>query len=204
MPPKTNRVCNIEGCGRPHNAKGLCKAHYSRYQRGHDLTAPWKPRGSSSTPSNPCAVENCPETHWAQGYCRIHYRAAMSHPENPLPLKKRIKYRSGRCPVPECGYSGRLREGVCLSHFKTISMYKLSFVQYIQLIANGCAICGSSYRICVDHDHSCCGRGETCGGCTRGALCFHCNVGLGKFFDNPRTLRDAAEYLSWYNGIRNI
>lgn len=205
MPPKTNRVCGIEGCGRPHNAKGLCKAHYSRSQRGQDLTAPWKPRGSSSGSANPCGVESCQDRHWAQGFCRIHYRAVMSQPETRLPLKDRVKYIPGFCPVPGCEYVGPLREGMCLSHFKTTSLYGLSVVQYIQLIASGCAICGSVNRISVDHDHACCpDKGRTCGGCTRGALCFSCNVGLGKFLDNPRMLRDAADYLDWYNGIRNL
>lgn len=180
MPPKTNRICEIEGCGRPHNAKGLCKAHYSRYQRGHDLMAPWKPRGSSSGPANACGVESCQDGHWAQGYCRIHYRAIMSDPETRLPLKSRARYSPGSCPVPECGYSGLLREGMCPAHFKTASLYRLSVIQYIQLIADGCAICGSSTRISVDHDHGCCpDKGGTCGECTRGPLCFSCNVGLG-------------------------
>lgn len=29
----------------------------------------------------------------------------------------------------------------------------------------------------------------------RGLLCFHCNVGLGKFFDNPELMRRAAAYI---------
>lgn len=28
------RVCNIDGCDRQHKAQGLCKMHYSRWQRG--------------------------------------------------------------------------------------------------------------------------------------------------------------------------
>lgn len=202
MPPKTTRVCSIEECGRPHNARGLCKAHYSRQQRGHTLEAPWKPRGSSSASAKPCGVESCPDQHWAQGYCRIHYRSVMNDPTTRLPLKKRVAHRPGVCAIPECGYSGLIREGMCPAHFKTTSLYGLSAVQYIQLIVAGCAICGSGSRICVDHDHSCCPGKGSCGKCIRGALCFNCNVGLGKFLDNSKTLRDAANYLDCYNGIR--
>lgn len=29
----TQRVCNVEGCFKPHNARGLCAMHYSRQRR---------------------------------------------------------------------------------------------------------------------------------------------------------------------------
>jgi ribosomal protein L37E len=61
---------------------------------------------------------------------------------------------------------------------------------------NVCAIChfperrvrqGQLLPLCVDHDH------ET--GQVRGLLCHDCNTGLGKFGDEPDTLRRAAEYI---------
>jgi hypothetical protein len=33
--------CQIAGCAREHNAKGYCMAHYKRWRRGADLTAPF-------------------------------------------------------------------------------------------------------------------------------------------------------------------
>lgn len=47
----------------------------------------------------------------------------------------------------------------------------------------------------IDHDHSCCPRGESCGKCVRGILCHHCNLALGLVRDNPDTLRALASYL---------
>jgi hypothetical protein len=59
---------------------------------------------------------------------------------------------------------------------------------------NGCCdICGEGIsdgrftRLSIDHDH------ET--GKFRGMLCNSCNNGLGRFKDNPKLLRLAADYL---------
>lgn len=58
-----------------------------------------------------------------------------------------------------------------------------------------CIICRSLFgvesnkdtRACVDHCHAT--------GKIRALLCGRCNLGLGKFRDNPETLRKAASYL---------
>lgn len=61
-----------------------------------------------------------------------------------------------------------------------------------------CAICENTLRIGgvagahVDHDH------ET--GVVRGILCANCNHGLGKFGDDPASLRRAADYLEMSHG----
>lgn len=90
--------------------------------------------------------------------------------------------------------------------------YGITEKDYEKLLAkqNGkCAICGFTpydrakfegklgkqgslpinYRnLHVDHCHKT--------GKVRGLLCWSCNVGLGKFFDNPNTLKEAAKYVS--------
>lgn len=47
----------------------------------------------------------------------------------------------------------------------------------------------------IDHDHSCCATGASCGNCVRGILCRRCNSALGYLQDDPRVARQAAEYL---------
>lgn len=57
---------------------------------------------------------------------------------------------------------------------------------------DGCAICGaatnkSGRRLSVDHCH------DT--GRVRGILCTNCNVGIGRFRDDPELVSRALEYL---------
>lgn len=198
MPPKTERTCEIPGCGRPHNAKGYCKLHYRRHQRGQDLNAPSKPRGGSATKTHRCGVEDCTDPHWARGFCRIHYREVMSNSETRLPLVERHTYGSGPCAMPHCRYTGVIWEASCPKHYKTLGMYSLTVIQYAQMALRGCQLCGSYTQLSVDHDHACCPGKRTCGGCTRGVLCRYCNMGLGSFKDQPELLILASEYLSCY------
>ena len=50
-----------------------------------------------------------------------------------------------------------------------------------------CAICNSTHRLVVDHDH---GSNEV-----RGILCTPCNLGLAHFKDTPEFMELAAQYL---------
>lgn len=73
--------------------------------------------------------------------------------------------------------------------------FGLTVEEYEKMLANQggvCAICSGvqrppGKRLAVDHDHST--------GRVRGLLCFECNVGLGKFLDDPSRLRVALAYL---------
>lgn len=74
--------------------------------------------------------------------------------------------------------------------------YGIDIDDYEMMLArqNGtCAICltdcnrSTTKRLCVDRDH------DT--GTVRGLLCFQCNVGLGKFKDDPALLQAAIQYI---------
>lgn len=62
-----------------------------------------------------------------------------------------------------------------------------------------CAIClvatGRTKALAVDHDHSCCPAGGSCGNCVRGLLCSRCNQMIGHGRDNPEFFRRAATYI---------
>lgn len=73
-------------------------------------------------------------------------------------------------------------------------IYNLTKEQYESMMAlqnNVCAICnkkpGRAY-LAVDHDHSCCASGKTCGNCVRGLLCGACNAFIGRINENPSRL----------------
>lgn len=62
-------------------------------------------------------------------------------------------------------------------------------------LIESCMICGSTDRLCIDHDHDCCPGPRSCGRCVRGVLCAACNKMLGFAKDDPHTLLSAVRYL---------
>ena len=116
----------------------------------------------------------------ARAASRRYYAA---HREKVLVAGKRYKIAHAR----ECKAVNRLR---------TIErQYGLTLDQYHALLerqGEHCAICSTALiplgrDTHIDHDH--------CTTRVRGLLCGQCNPGLGRFKDDPATLRRAAEYL---------
>lgn len=75
---------------------------------------------------------------------------------------------------------------------------------------HGCAVCDRDLLspmpvattgrlqalLVVDHDHSCCPRATSCGGCVRGFLCGKCNTAAGLLGDSPQNALRLGRYLS--------
>lgn len=94
----------------------------------------------------------------------------------------------------------------CIAHSAFINnierKYKISYDDWKKMHndqGNRCAICGKNEKLLVDHDHSCCAGGSSCGKCIRGLICFKCNVTLGMVSDSKETLQKMVEYLSKSN-----
>jgi hypothetical protein len=98
-------------------------------------------------------------------------------------------------------YHQKNKEKVAKRH--RLVAFKMTSEQHDSKLAeqeNKCAICGEPFVKTphIDHKHKCCPKRPTCGRCNRGLLCKDCNLGLGRFKDNPAILRKAAEYVEAY------
>jgi hypothetical protein len=78
------RLCTIEDCGRPHDARGYCSMHWKRWQRTGNphMAQPRMPRGRR------CSIRGCQRPVSARGMCTGHvtrlYRWGDPRPEQPL------------------------------------------------------------------------------------------------------------------------
>ena len=60
-PLATPRLCSVPGCGKRHDARGLCAYHYGRESRASAL-------------SGICKVPGCGRAVEARGWCNAHYQ----------------------------------------------------------------------------------------------------------------------------------
>lgn len=70
---------------------------------------------------------------------------------------------------------------------------------------NRCALCRKLFENTphLDHDHRCCPPLRSCDKCRRDLLCEDCNLGLGRFKENIKTLKKAIQYVRRHNGLVN-
>jgi hypothetical protein len=91
---------------------------------------------------------------------------------------------------------------------RSLRDFHLTVEQYEAMLAKQggvCAICqkpetrtvnGKVSALAVDHDRTCCDkRGESCGKCVRGLLCYRCNTAIGLLFDDLTILEQAMFYI---------
>lgn len=161
-------VCSIEGCGRPHQAKGLCNNHFNS-RRAKEV----RREAMAARPPRVCGfcggeVDPSRRRHGPVSYCS---RAC----------KDKAQIASGAAAA------------ACLKYYYK-QKYGLTMDEVATMRARGCAICGTvewmgrHSQAHIDHDHVT--------GVVRGVLCHECNTGLGKFRDDPDLLRRAADYLT--------
>lgn len=116
--------------------------------------------------------ERCRDYYHANREARLAYAA---QPEQRI--KKAERMRAMRARDPE------------LSRLKFRAWnYGLTLERTTELLAAGCAVCGSRDELHIDHDHRCCPGGSSprsCGQCVRGVLCHGCNTALGLLGEDP-------------------
>ncbi len=109
-----------------------------------------------------------------------------------------------------CSKLCRDKEALLIRPSKTFEQklrwnHKLTIKEYQEMVEKGCAVCSEAFDMdnrnlipCIDHNHACCKVGKSCTKCRRGLIHSKCNLILGHADDNPRLLRQAAQYLEVY------
>jgi len=79
-------ACDIDGCEKEVDAKGLCHGHYQRLLRRSALALNTPLRQSGTL----CSVTGCDRPHKAKGFCSAHYKRVLAHgdPLADLPIRE--------------------------------------------------------------------------------------------------------------------
>ena len=124
-------------------------------------------------------------------------KCKVEKPSNKFTLEKNGTYRRKQCH--ECRNEAKIYRPERRRELMLQNQYGITEADYKTKLSEQkykCVICEKEHDITVknnkgilvvDHDH------DT--GVVRDLLCHSCNMGLGKFSDNPQLLDKAAEYL---------
>lgn len=198
---KEHDTCTMDGCDRPHKARGYCQTHYMQFKRGITPVGPIRTRVAIKLDA--CTEDGCAEPVKAKGLCKMHYQRLLRHGHTI--------YRDRKKPAQECRIDGcdnhKYAKGLCHAHYLKQRKWQAAGVdaeRYQEMLhaQNGvCAICaqperapdkasGKTKDLAIDHCH------ET--GAIRALLCSNCNRGLGLFNDDPQLLAKAVDYVVSY------
>ena len=195
---KEHDTCTMDGCARPHKARGYCQTHYMQFKRGVTPVGPIRTRVALKP--DECAEDGCAEPVKAKGLCKMHYQRLLRH--GYVRANRRAK-EIGSCSIDVCE-SREYAKGLCHAHYmKHIRWRKkgVDATRYQEMLheqGGVCAICheperapdkasGKTRDLAIDHNH------ET--GVVRQLLCSACNRALGLFRDDPALLNAAKTYL---------
>lgn len=138
-----------------------------------------------------CTEERYKDRRWCRQHCNeLNTAWWAAHPKQRKEhqLKKSAARRKRYAEDPE--YRQKINDQ------EVANKYKITVDQLREMLAGGCAACGSFDDLHIDHDHSCCPRGvKTCGKCTRGILCRGCNQALGCLNEDPKRVKLLGDYI---------
>ena len=102
------------------------------------------------------------------------------------------KYRREKrqADVDKLGYDPR--------RFKRHNITKEVYDSLLNKHSGKCWICKTLDAVHIDHNHSCCPGGWSCGKCIRGVLCSNCNTAIGLLKDRQDLLEEAKKYLKMH------
>jgi hypothetical protein len=183
------------------------------------LVLPWKPEYAERRRAKYKADAAERERRKLQGrkpeenakYMREYFRANPEKrkrtPEQAVVVndRRRERYATDVEYRETCKKSARQRPPHKRREGRLLKQFGISAEQYERMLAEQggtCALCpavlsdGRGHMLAVDHCHAT--------GRVRGLLCINCNQGLGKFGDDPKRLRRAADYLERARLLGNL
>lgn len=152
------------------------------------------PKKNGNPYNHELACVHCGRPVFAKMLCRKHYSAEYYIARMPLaePLAKR-RVEPRECRVDGCERLSDHRDEVCMTHLRRAQRWGLTIEELNGWLGVGaCQACGSTRRLCLDHDHAHCERG--CRECIRGVLCSNCNTALGMLGDSLEGAEQLANY----------
>lgn len=198
------RICEVEGCGHPVVAKGLCELHYQRNQNPAKIS--WTLLRSRNPGQYPAKWDSFEEFLVDVG-ARPSARHQLRKVDAAKPYsRENVEWLAPVSATQPNGWSTEDRAAY-MREWNFRKKYGITGEEYDRMFAeqNGaCAICqkperqirkttGKIRALHVDHAHDESQR-------VRGLLCSDCNNGLGQFKDDPAILRAAAAYLESHAG----
>ena len=112
------RTCTIQGCKRPHKARGYCMHHYRQWLKYGEII---RVRLARRDPGRGCKVKGCNRKHYGKDYCEPHYQQYRKH--GRITHAKIAFIDSSRgCKVEGCG-DKHYAHGYCLRHWYQIKKH---------------------------------------------------------------------------------
>lgn len=184
------------GCEQAARCQGWCAMHWRRLRGRGDAGGVAKEKKRNLT----CKHQGCVRPSRLRDLCAMHAqrlerlgelgpagRITLRHDDAPEGMRTCTRCRVVQ-PLLSFVRNRQVKGGIgyycrpCLIARCKVSKYGISAPT-----KTSCEVCGSTKKLCIDHDHAT--------GKVRGTLCDACNKVLGLMNDDPARLRAAATYL---------
>jgi hypothetical protein len=112
--------CSVEGCERPHRARGYCAMHYVRVMKTGEPGSVNPAPGRRCRVNDPvCSVEDCGKPSRALGLCTSHYAKLRAYGDPTGTPTPRVK---ATCSVSGC-VNPHAAKGYCAAHYSSWRKY---------------------------------------------------------------------------------
>jgi hypothetical protein len=221
---EADAICKaLEGCQHPVYSSEFCRGHYEQRKAGRPFTVLRPPVSRDRL----CAFSKCGrQTEPNEVLCRSHLLMQLRTEElGPLKLQtsameaqiliQRGAYWCTVCqqerPIASFTMDGernapRARCKLCMGIELRAKKFQRSFIDIYRLFVFQnfqCATCPTMHDdeigLHLDHDHACCPeKGQSCGECIRGLLCFGCNGAVISWYERVRLVGERYAPLEEY------